>query len=140
MKGRIEHAHHRQVRHEPPASLDAHDVRWVVQRSKVLAFLQRLHHCRVDQHGSCELLAAVHDAMPNGRYLPEIRDHADFRVDQALEDVFHRLFMISRDYVPPDFVASIGSVSNERLGCADSLHVSPRHAGRTGHVEQLILQ
>ncbi len=74
VKSGVKHCHHRHVRHDLPARVDADQVRRIVERCEVIALLDGFQHRVVDDYGGGKLLPAMHDAVADCTDLAERLD------------------------------------------------------------------
>ena len=136
--GGIHDGHVRDVRHQLAGGLYALDVGRVVERRQRGKLAEGLYDLGVDEHGLDELLAAVHHAVPYGRYAGEAVDNAVGPVRQRAEDELYGLFMGGAVLVDRDLLAARGLVAYEGAADADALHHSGGERGPGLPVEKRV--
>ena len=85
MESRIENAHHRRVRHQFLASGNAVQVRRIVQRRQLYAFLQRCDDLLIDEHGVGKLLSRMNHAVSYRADLIHRRNHTVFFILNSIQ-------------------------------------------------------
>ena len=86
MESSVENSDHRSIGHDRLARADAHQVRGVVKRRKVVEAFNGFNDLVGKKHGFGELLAAVNNAVTDGEDLIHIGNDAVNGIDQRIEN------------------------------------------------------
>ena len=139
MEGCVEYAYLGQTRHQLLNGVNALKVGWVVQRSKVRAFLESLQDLVSKDHRLIELLTAMHHTMTYCVNLIETLDYTDLRVSEQRKDKLHALSMLG-DIVHNLLLLSIGQLYlYESSVQADALGTTTCHYRLVVHIVQCVL-
>ena len=103
---RIEHAHHKRIRHQLLAGLHAYDIGRIVQGRQVIALPHHIQHRVGNHHGARKFLPSVNQPVSHHVNLRVISDDPLFFIHQRAQNPVHRLLVVLHgacflDFYPP---------------------------------------
>ena len=121
------------------ASMDAHERRTVMQRGQLGKLVDLRDDIVIDEHGTVEVLAALHDAMTDRVDLGQRRDSGALARDQGIKHERDSVIVVRHLRVDDHFVI-IKTVLVERLGRTDALANALGHERMRFNIDKLVLQ
>ena len=135
----VEHGDHGDARHMLHAGMDAHKRGTVVQRRQLGKLVDLRDDIVVDENGTIEVFASLHDAMTDGVDLGKRSDRGVLARDQGFKHERHSVVMVRHLRVDDHFVV-VKTVLVERLGRTDALANALGHERMRFNIDKLVLQ
>ena len=121
------------------AGMDAHKRGTVVQRRQLSKLVDLRDDIVVDENGTIEVFASLHDAMTDGVDLGKRSDRGVLARDQGFKHERHSVVMVRHLRVDDHFVI-VKTVLVERLGRTDALANALGHERMRFNIDKLVLQ
>lgn len=135
-----QYRNHRHIRHDFPAGIDSDKVCRIVERGKVIALLDCLHHLVIDDHGGRELLAAVYDTVSDCINFVQRLDDAVVWIGERVNHKLHCYRVVWHRCLDFDFVLSRGRVREHASVNADAFAEPLCKHCLGGAVNELVLE
>jgi hypothetical protein len=119
--GRVHDGDVRDVGQDVQGRFDAQDVRGIVEGRQTEQALEGLDRLRTDLDRLGELLAAVDDAVADGRDLLEVVEDADLGIEERVDDELDGLLVVGALVVELDGLAAQAGLVDVALADADPL-------------------
>ncbi len=140
MKRRVEHCHHRHIRHDLLAGIDADQICRIVERRQIVALLDGFQHLVIDDYGRCKLLAAVHHAVSDRVDLVKRLHYAVIRVCERVDHQFDRHSVIGHRRLDLYFILAGRRMGEHAAIDTDPLAESLREHSFRAAVDQLVFE